>query len=52
MFNIGISVELQWLKHLWNHENMFEIGLFDLMSVNHSAKSGGKLEISFCFSCT
>ena len=21
------TVELQWLKHLWNHENMFETGL-------------------------
>ena len=20
------TVELQWLKHLWNHENMFETG--------------------------
>ena len=21
------TVELQWLEHLWNHENMFEIGV-------------------------
>ena len=21
------TVELQWLQHLWNHENMFEIGV-------------------------
>ena len=21
------SVELQWLEHLWNHENMFETGV-------------------------
>ena len=21
------TVELQWLKHLWNHENMFETGV-------------------------
>ena len=23
---ILIIVELQWLEHLWNHENMFETG--------------------------
>ena len=22
----GYTVELQWLEHLWDHENMFEIG--------------------------
>ena len=22
-----IPIELQWLKHLWNHENMFETGV-------------------------
>ena len=21
------TVELQWLEHLWNHENMFETGV-------------------------
>ena len=21
-----VTVELQWLKHLWNHENFFETG--------------------------
>ena len=21
------TLELQWLKHLWNHENMFETGI-------------------------
>ena len=21
------TVELQWLEHLWNHENMFQIGV-------------------------
>ena len=21
------TVELKWLKHLWNHENMFETGV-------------------------
>ena len=25
--NIIITVELQWLEHLWNHENMFETGV-------------------------
>ena len=23
----GDTVELQWLKHVWNHENMFETGV-------------------------
>ena len=22
-----ITVELQWLEHLWNHEHMFETGV-------------------------
>ena len=25
-FNTG-TVQLQWLEHLWNHENMFETGV-------------------------
>ena len=25
--HISYTVELQWLKQLWNHENMFEIGV-------------------------
>ena len=25
--NSGHTAELQWLEHLWNHENMFEIGV-------------------------
>ena len=24
---IFITVEFQWLEHLWNHENMFETGV-------------------------
>ena len=24
---ITIAVELQWLEHLWNHENMLETGV-------------------------
>ena len=27
-FHLATTVELQWLKHLWNHENMFETGVF------------------------
>ena len=46
------TVDLQWLEHLWNHEKMFETGLFELMSVNHSARSGCKRGISFRFSLT
>ena len=23
-----ITVELQWLEHIWNHVNMFETGVF------------------------
>ena len=23
----GSTVELQWLEHLWNHEDMFETGV-------------------------
>ena len=38
------TVELQWLEHLWNHENKFE-----LMSINQSAGSGGIIGISSIF---
>ena len=41
------TVELQRPEHLWNHKNMFE-----LISANHSARSGGKTEISSRFSLT
>ena len=47
MFGHNTTVELQWLEHLWNHKNMFQ-----LMSVNHSARSGGIIRISFQFSST
>ena len=40
-----LIVELQWLGHLWNHESMFETGVVRLMSVNHSARSGGLIGI-------
>ena len=41
------TVELQWLEYLWKHENIFERGVVELMSVNGSAKSGGIKGISF-----
>ena len=40
-------IQLQWLKLLWNHENMFETMEFEIMSINHSAKSGGIKGLSF-----
>ena len=43
------TVELQWLEHLWNHENMFETGEVELMSINNSARSGGIIGIHFRF---
>ena len=46
------TVELQWLEHLWDRENMFETGEFELMSVNHSARPGDKIGIYFRFSIT
>ena len=27
MAAVAYTVELQWLEHLWNHENMFERGV-------------------------
>ena len=27
MLNITDTVELQWLEHLWDHENYFETGV-------------------------
>ena len=45
----SLTAELQWLEHLRNHENMFETGVVranELMSVNHSARSGGITGIS------
>ena len=44
------TAELKWLEHIGNHENMFETGVFDLMSVNQSARSGGTIGIFSCFS--
>ena len=42
-------VELKWLEQLWNHENISRLGKFELMSVNHSARSGGIIGIFFDF---
>ena len=36
-----ITVDRQWLEHLWKQENMFEAGLFELMSVTHNDRTGG-----------
>ena len=41
------TVEFQWLKQLWNYENISRHGRFKLTSVNHSARSGGITGISF-----
>ena len=49
---ISNTVELQWLEHLWDYENMFETGVIELMKVNHSGRSGGKIGMSFRFSST
>ena len=32
-----------------DYENMFETGKFELMSVNHSARSGGIIRLLFSF---
>ena len=49
----GISTaELQWLEHLWNHENRFETRVVELMGVNHSARTRGIVEISVQVSLT
>ena len=37
---LAYTVELQWLEHyVWNHEICPRQGWFELMSVNHSARS-------------
>ena len=46
------SVELQWLQHLWYHENMFETGIVRANEINHSARPGGIIGIFFRFSLT
>ena len=44
------TVELQWLKHLWSHEKMFETGVVGANEVNHIIRSGGIIGIYFRFS--
>ena len=39
-------------RTLLNYENMYETGIFELMSVNHSARSGGIIGIYNRFSST
>ena len=46
------TVELQWLEHLQDHGNMSRQGLFELVSVHHSARPGGTIGISFRISLT
>ena len=46
---LSFTVELQCLENLWSHEIFLRHGLFELMSVNHSARSGGIIEIYFRF---
>ena len=44
---IYVTVELQWLEHLWYYENMFETGVVRANEVNHSPRSGGNIGIFF-----
>ena len=47
---VNSTVEFQWLENLRDYENTFETGEFELMRVNHSTRTEGKVEISFRFS--
>ena len=51
-FSLPNTVEFQWLEHLWDHEISSRQGKFELMSVNHSTRSGGIIGIYFRFSLT
>ena len=46
------TVELQWLEHLWSHENMFETGIVRANMCYHSGRSGGIIRIYSRFSLT
>ena len=46
------TVELQWLEHLWDYENLFEAGVVRALRINYRARSGGIIGISFRFSST
>ena len=41
------TVELQWLEHLWDHENLFQTGVVRAIEVDYSARSGRLTGISF-----
>ena len=51
-FILRFTVKLQWLEHFWNHENMFETGVVQANSANHSTRSGSIIEIYYQFSLT
>ena len=36
------TVKPQWLEHLWDYRNLFEIRVVRAMRVNQSARLGGK----------
>ena len=40
--SLHFTVELQWLEHLWNNGNLFEIWIVQATEVNHGARSGKK----------
>ena len=41
------TVELQWLKQLWDHEISSTLGEFEPVRVDFSARSGGIIRIFF-----
>ena len=47
-----VTVELQWLEHFGTMKICSRHWKLELMSVNHSARSGGIIEISSRFSLT
>ena len=47
------QVELQWLEHPWDYENLFETGVvraIEPLRVDYSARSDGIIGMSFRFS--
>ena len=43
------TVELQWLEHLWDYENLFEAGVVRAIEVYNRARSGGIIGNLFDF---
>ena len=43
------TVEIQWLKNVWNHENMFEIGEVRANECSTSRGSNGYAQIDVRF---